>query len=105
MPTVVFSHPPMATCGLTEPDARAQYGDSTIKVYQSKFTNLFFGHWQVRKTEAFFRVGFWGTGHIYGVFMVSYSMHMDGTPCLFQRYLSVLCVCCMMYRSQDLLLF
>lgn len=47
VPTVVFSHPPMATCGLTEPDARAEHGDDNIKVYQSKFTNLFFGHWQV----------------------------------------------------------
>eukprot|EP00903_Cladosiphon_okamuranus_P016046 g14816.t1 len=47
VPTVVFSHPPMATCGLTEPDARAEYGDDKIKVYQSKFTNLFFGHWQI----------------------------------------------------------
>lgn len=48
VPTVVFSHPPMATCGLTEPDARAEYGEDAVKVYQSKFTNLFFGHWQVR---------------------------------------------------------
>ncbi|CBN74340.1 Glutathione reductase [Ectocarpus siliculosus] len=47
VPTVVFSHPPMATCGLTEPDARAAYGEDAVKVYQSKFTNLFFGHWQM----------------------------------------------------------
>ncbi|CAM9116425.1 unnamed protein product [Ectocarpus sp. 12 AP-2014] len=47
VPTVVFSHPPMATCGLTEPDARAEYGEGAVKVYQSKFTNLFFGHWQM----------------------------------------------------------
>ncbi|CAM9896773.1 unnamed protein product [Ectocarpus sp. 6 AP-2014] len=47
VPTVVFSHPPMATCGLTEPDARAEYGEDAVKVYQSKFTNLFFGHWQM----------------------------------------------------------
>lgn len=47
MPTVVFSHPPMSTCGLTEPEARKQYGDGAVKIYQSKFTNLFFGHWQV----------------------------------------------------------
>ncbi|CAN0403155.1 unnamed protein product, partial [Hapterophycus canaliculatus] len=47
VPTVVFSHPPMGTCGLTEPEARATFGDDAVKVYQSKFTNLFFGHWQV----------------------------------------------------------
>lgn len=47
VPTVVFSHPPMGTCGLTEPEARSEYGEDAVKVYQSKFTNLFFGHWQV----------------------------------------------------------
>ncbi|CAN0435278.1 unnamed protein product, partial [Scytosiphon promiscuus] len=25
VPTVVFSHPPMGTCGLTEPEARSTY--------------------------------------------------------------------------------
>ncbi|CAM9581788.1 unnamed protein product [Scytosiphon promiscuus] len=47
VPTVVFSHPPMGTCGLTEPEARSTYGEDSVKVYQSKFTNLFFGHWQI----------------------------------------------------------
>ncbi|CAM9219705.1 unnamed protein product [Sphacelaria rigidula] len=47
VPTVVFSHPPMGTCGITEPQARAQYGDDNVKVYTSTFTNLFFGHWQI----------------------------------------------------------
>jgi pyruvate/2-oxoglutarate dehydrogenase complex dihydrolipoamide dehydrogenase (E3) component len=27
IPTVVFSHPPIGTVGLTEPQAREQYGD------------------------------------------------------------------------------
>ena len=47
VPTVVFSHPPMGTCGMTEPQARAEFGDDNVKVYKSTFTNLFFGHWQV----------------------------------------------------------
>lgn len=33
---------------MTEPQARAEFGDDKVKVYSSKFTNLFFGHWQVR---------------------------------------------------------
>lgn len=37
--TVVFSHPPMGTVGLTEPEARSQHGDS-VKVYTSKFTPM-----------------------------------------------------------------
>ncbi|MFK7861741.1 MAG: glutathione-disulfide reductase [Granulosicoccus sp.] len=40
IPTVVFSHPPMATVGLTEVQARAEYGDD-ISVYQTAFTAMY----------------------------------------------------------------
>lgn len=32
IPTVVFSHPPIGTVGLTEPAARKKYGDENIKI-------------------------------------------------------------------------
>ncbi|MCK5360079.1 MAG: glutathione-disulfide reductase, partial [Gammaproteobacteria bacterium] len=38
IPSVVFSHPPIATVGMTEGEARDQYG--SVKVYQSRFTNM-----------------------------------------------------------------
>ncbi|ATG72503.1 glutathione reductase [Zobellella denitrificans] len=41
VPTVVFSHPPIGTMGLTEPQARAQYGDDQVKVYSSSFTAMY----------------------------------------------------------------
>ncbi|WP_445395400.1 glutathione-disulfide reductase [Zobellella sp. An-6] len=41
VPTVVFSHPPIGTMGLTEPQARAQYGDDRVKVYTSSFTAMY----------------------------------------------------------------
>ena len=41
IPTVVFSHPPIGTVGLTEPQAREQYGDSEVKVYKSSFTAMY----------------------------------------------------------------
>ncbi|WP_313540892.1 FAD-dependent oxidoreductase, partial [Enterococcus sp.] len=41
VPTVVFTHPPIATIGLTEEAARAQYGEA-IKVYRSRFTPMYF---------------------------------------------------------------
>ncbi len=41
VPTVVFSHPPIGTIGLTEAQARAQYGDDAIKVYNSEFTAMY----------------------------------------------------------------
>ncbi|HCU64661.1 MAG TPA: glutathione-disulfide reductase [Rheinheimera sp.] len=40
VPTVVFSHPAIGTIGLTENEARAQFGDS-IKIYQSEFTAMY----------------------------------------------------------------
>ncbi len=38
--TVVFSHPPMGTVGLTEDQAVEQFGD-TVKIYTSVFTPMF----------------------------------------------------------------
>ncbi|KAF8968339.1 glutathione reductase [Flammula alnicola] len=42
IPTVVFSHPPIGTVGLTEPQARKQFGDDAIKIYKSSFRALYF---------------------------------------------------------------
>ncbi|TDQ56812.1 NADPH-glutathione reductase [Mesocricetibacter intestinalis] len=41
VPTVVFSHPPIGTIGLTEPQAKEQYGAENIKVYTSSFTPMY----------------------------------------------------------------
>ena len=41
--TVVFSHPPLGTVGLTEAEARERYGEKEVKVYTSRFVNLFYG--------------------------------------------------------------
>lgn len=41
VPTVVFSHPPIGTIGLTEPQAKQQYGEENIKVYTSSFTSMY----------------------------------------------------------------
>lgn len=38
--TVIFSHPPIGTIGLTEAAARHQYGDA-VKVYSSRFVPLY----------------------------------------------------------------
>ena len=39
--TVVFSHPPIGTVGLTEAEARAQHGDA-IKIYRSTFVPMYY---------------------------------------------------------------
>ncbi|KAI9140728.1 glutathione reductase [Paraphysoderma sedebokerense] len=42
IPTVVFSHPTIGTIGFTEAAAIEKYGAENIKVYQSKFTNMYY---------------------------------------------------------------
>ena len=37
VPSVVFSHPPVGVVGLTEAEARKQYGEAAVTVYQSSF--------------------------------------------------------------------
>ena len=39
IPSVVFSHPPIGTVGLSEEEARDQFGDD-VKVYQTRFTPM-----------------------------------------------------------------
>jgi len=40
--TIVFSHPPIGIVGLSEEDAKKKFGDENIKVYKSKFINMFY---------------------------------------------------------------
>ena len=41
IPTVVFTHPPIGTVGLTEPQAIYAYGRENVKIYQSTFTAMY----------------------------------------------------------------
>ena len=41
IPTVVFSHPPIGTIGLTEKEAVDKYGTENITYYCSRFTNMY----------------------------------------------------------------
>jgi glutathione reductase (NADPH) len=43
IPTVVFSHPPIGTVGLTEPQAIERFGAENVKVYTSGFVPLYYG--------------------------------------------------------------
>jgi glutathione reductase (NADPH) len=42
IPSVIFSHPPIGTVGLSESLARERYG-ANVKCYERKFTNLYYG--------------------------------------------------------------
>ena len=41
IPTVVFTHPPIATVGMSESEARARYGDA-VKVYVAGFVGMYY---------------------------------------------------------------
>jgi glutathione reductase (NADPH) len=42
LPTVVFSHPPIGTVGLSEAAARERYEEQPIKVYETEFVPMFY---------------------------------------------------------------
>lgn len=41
IPTVVFSHPPVGTVGLSEAQAVERHGEAEVRVYRSEFVNLY----------------------------------------------------------------
>lgn len=42
IPTVVFSHPPVGTVGLTEREASERYGQDGLKIYTSEFVPMYY---------------------------------------------------------------
>ncbi|KAI4162577.1 MAG: hypothetical protein LQ342_003808 [Letrouitia transgressa] len=42
IPSVVFAHPEVGTIGLTEPQARKEYGNDKVKVYKTSFTAMYY---------------------------------------------------------------
>lgn len=43
IPSVVFTHPPIGTVGLTEAEARREYGDDAVRIYTSHYIALYHG--------------------------------------------------------------
>jgi glutathione reductase (NADPH) len=42
IPTVIFTHPPIGTVGLTEPEAREKFPDQEVRVYTSEFVPMYY---------------------------------------------------------------
>ncbi|KAL8426680.1 hypothetical protein Efla_005937 [Eimeria flavescens] len=51
VPTVIFAHPPIATVGLTEQQAKEQYGEDAIKLYEGSSVNLLYGPYDIPPEE------------------------------------------------------
>lgn len=69
IPSVVFSHPPVATVGLREEQARQTFGDD-VKIYTTRFTNLFHSLTAVRPKTAMKLVTQQSTGRVLGVHLI-----------------------------------
>eukprot|EP01133_Synstelium_polycarpum_P016005 gene16005-19043_t len=54
--TVIFSHPPIGTVGLTETEAKQKYGAENIKVYNSSFTNMYYSVVDDYKPKTFMKL-------------------------------------------------
>jgi glutathione reductase (NADPH) len=55
IPSVVFSHPPIGTCGMTEAEAKKQFGEDQVKIYKTEFTNMYHAV-TTRKTKTFMKL-------------------------------------------------
>ena len=54
IPSVVFSHPPIGTVGLTEEEARNQHGDA-VKIYQTQFQPMYHA-FTARPTQTYMKL-------------------------------------------------
>ncbi|HVJ31108.1 MAG TPA: glutathione-disulfide reductase, partial [Gammaproteobacteria bacterium] len=52
IPSVVFSHPPIGTVGLTEDEARKRFPSEPIRVYQTEFVSMFYALTEVKPQTA-----------------------------------------------------
>jgi glutathione reductase (NADPH) len=41
IPSVIFSHPPAGSVGLSEAEARRIHGDENVRIYRTRFTNMY----------------------------------------------------------------
>ncbi|CAO98375.1 glutathione-disulfide reductase [Erwinia tasmaniensis] len=74
VPTVVFSHPPIGTVGLSEPEAREKFGDDQVKVYQSSFTAMYTAVTQHRQPCRMKLVCMGNDEKIVGIHGIGYGM-------------------------------
>jgi glutathione reductase (NADPH) len=52
IPTVLFSHPPIGTVGLSEEQARERYPNEPIKIYKSEFVSMFYALTEIKPQTA-----------------------------------------------------
>jgi len=53
IPSVVFAHPEAGTIGLTEPQARQTFGDENVKIYNTRFTAMYYAMTEHKSPTAY----------------------------------------------------
>ena len=55
--TVIFSHPPIGTCGLSSEEAVKKFGEENVKTFTCNFTNMFYSPAEEQhKQKSFFKI-------------------------------------------------
>ena len=52
IPTVLFTHPPIGTVGMSEEQAREHYPNEPIKIYKTEFVSMFYALTEVKPQTA-----------------------------------------------------
>jgi glutathione reductase (NADPH) len=73
IPTVMFSHPPIGTVGLTEEEAREQHGDA-VKVYQTRFTPMYHALTSHKSATAMKLVCIGAEERVVGIHMIGHGV-------------------------------
>ena len=73
IPSVVFAHPPVATIGLTEPQARTQYPEQ-VTVYQTEFEPMRFSLTEQRSATAMKLVCVGENERIVGIHLIGHGV-------------------------------
>ena len=62
--TIIFSHPPIGTVGMSETEAKQTFGEENVTVYKSQFTNMFYSLAKSddKKLSSFFKLVCQGKG-------------------------------------------
>lgn len=74
IPTVVFSHPPIGTVGMTEAQAIDQFGKDHVKIYQSSFTAMYTAVTSHRQASKFKLICAGDEEKIVGIHGIGYGM-------------------------------
>ena len=73
IPTVIFSHPPIGSVGLSEQQAKEMFGMDNVKVYNSTFKNMLYALSDKKPVSKFQIVVSGSDEKVVGIHMIGYG--------------------------------